>query len=444
MNISIPSNVERILNMLADKGFEAYIVGGCVRDSLMGITPHDYDITTNAMPYEIKEVFKDFKLIETGISHGTIAVICDGLPYEITTYRIDGKYNDNRHPEQVIFVSEIKKDLSRRDFTINAMAYNSKNGLIDAFDGKKDIDKKLISCVRDADKRFKEDALRILRALRFSSVLGFEIENKTAISIIENRELLKNISSERIRDELCKLIMGDNVFDVMTKYRDVFASIIPEFKPCFDFEQQTKHHCYTVYDHIVKSISVAPKDIEIRLCMLFHDIGKPECFNFGVEKGHFEGHQYPSAQKAESIMKRLKFDNDTIEKVTLLIKEHDNRYPAQRKAVRRYIAKYGYDFFNSQVAVRLADTMAQSMYVRDYKLKLINDTIALGEKINTENSCLSLKQLAVNGNDIMQVCNCNGKTVGIILNELLSLVVDENLINDREMLLRKAKEIIRK
>lgn len=441
MKINIPFDVEKILKELQDKGFEAYIVGGCVRDFLMGKIPHDFDVTTNAMPYEIKQVFKNYKVIETGIVHGTVTVIYNKHSYEITTYRIDGKYEDNRHPSQVIFVSEIEKDLSRRDFTLNAMAYNYKNGLVDFFNGLNDIEKKQIRCVGNPDNRFKEDALRILRALRFSSVLGFGIENNTSKSILNNKELLKNISCERIRDELCKLIMGDNVFEVMTKYRDVFSVFIPEFEPCFDFDQQTKHHCYTVYDHIIKSIQVAPKDLEIRLCMLFHDIGKPESFHSGVENGHFEGHQYPSAKKAENIMKRLKFDNDTIKNVTLLIKEHDNRYPAERKVVRRYIAKYGYDFFNKQIAVRLADTMAQSMYVRDYKLKLINDTLALGKKINKENSCLTLKQLAVDGNDIMQVCNCEGKVVGDILNQLLSMVIDEKLPNDRDILLKEAKKI---
>ncbi len=444
MNIIIPFYVQRILDMLTKSGFEAYIVGGCVRDSLMNIVPHDYDICTNAMPSETEEVFKDFRVIETGIEHGTVTVISEDIPVEITTYRVDGKYDDNRHPKQVLFVRNIKEDLSRRDFTVNAMAYNQQSGLIDFFDGRNDIQNKIIRCVGEPEVRFEEDALRILRALRFSSTLGFEIDNATGKAIFEKRELLKNISAERIRDESDKLIMGRNVFDVMTKYRDVFAVVIPEFVPCFDFDQKTKHHCYTVYDHIIKSVEVAPNEHDIKLAMLFHDIGKPQCFQGNVVTGHFKNHQIPSGDIAKKIMRRLKYDNATIENVSALIYEHDNRYPAERKSVRRYISKHGYEFSKNQLKVRLADTMAQSMYVREYKLKLINDTVNIGNEVISENTCLTLKELAVNGDDLIEINICNGKEIGRILNILLGLVVDEKIPNDKDILLQTADKLSKK
>ncbi len=440
--INIPQDVFNILNKLEQNGYQAYIVGGCVRDSLMGKKPYDIDIATSALPQEIKEVFSTEKIIETGIAHGTITLIYNNKQYEITTFRTDGEYKDNRHPDGVCFVKTIKEDLSRRDFTVNAIAYSQARGICDEFDGQKDIKDKVIRCVGEPNKRFNEDGLRILRALRFASTLGFEIEKNTSESIMLNRNLLINISAERISQELKKLIMGVDVFKIMTEYRDVIAVIIPELVPCFDFNQHTKHHSYSVYDHIIKSVEQAPQDLNIRLCMLFHDINKPQTFHSGVSKGHFKGHQIPSAETAVRIMKRLKLDNNTIKEVKDLIIEHDNRYPCEKKSVKKYISNNGYDFFKKQLMVRKADTLAQSMYKREEKLKTIEMTEILGDKIIKEGKALTLKALNINGNDLKPFCS--PKEIGKILNSLLSLVIDEKIENEKIILLDKAKKLIKK
>jgi tRNA nucleotidyltransferase (CCA-adding enzyme) len=445
MEFKINKSAEKAINILEEKGFKAYIVGGCVRDILMDKAPHDWDICTNAKPEQIISTFSDYKVIETGLKHGTVTVVINSVHLEITTFRVDGEYSDNRHPENVTFVSDLKDDLSRRDFTINAMAYSHKGGLNDFHGGKSDINNKIIRCVGDPDKRFNEDALRILRALRFSSQLSFEIEENTSISILKNKELLKNISVERIAVELNKLLMGDNVFNVLQKYRDVIAVIIPEFKKTFDFKQYTKHHCYTVYDHIIKSVELSPKDLKLRLTMFFHDIAKPQCFvKDNIDGGHFKGHQIPSAEMAHRILKRLKYDNATIYSVVSLIKEHDNRYPAEKKPVKRFLSKYDADFFENQIKIRRADTLAQSEYMREEKLKHLDDTLKTGREIIKENECFKISDLAVNGGDLIKAGIKEGKDIGETLKELLSMVISEKIKNDKEILLKKALEINKK
>lgn len=440
MNIIIPDYVNKILDKLITAGYNTYIVGGCVRDILMNKKPSDYDICTSALPLQIKEVFCDCKVIDTGIKHGTVTVVDDDNSFEITTFRTEEKYEDSRHPSAVEFVTDIKKDLARRDFTMNAMAYNNIDGLVDVFGGCEDIKSKIIRCVGDADKRFKEDALRILRALRFSSVTGFDIEKNTAKALLDNKALLLNISAERINSELDKIIMGDNVYKVMTKYRDIIAVIIPEFIPCFDFEQHTKHHCYTVYDHIIMSTQAVARNRILRLTMLFHDIGKPQSFNpTGVKK--FADHQIASAEIALKIMKRLKYDNATINMVNKLIIEHDNRYSCKESSVKKYISKFGYDFFLDQLRVRMADTLSQSLYKRDEKLQFIEDTLAMGKKVMTEQSCLSLNELAINGNDLIEIGITDGKQIGKILNTLLNSVIENKVNNTKKELLCYAEKL---
>lgn len=441
MYIELTQDIADILTRLESNGFEAYIVGGCVRDALMGKVPDDTDITTSALPSEIHQVFCDEKLIDTGIKHGTVTLIYNNKEYEITTFRTDGIYADNRHPESVSFVKDIKEDLARRDFTVNAMAYSPLRGLCDLFGGQADIKNKIIRCVGNPSVRFEEDGLRILRALRFSSVLGFEIEKETADSILSERNLLINISSERIQTELVKLIMGENVFEVMDKYREVIAVIIPELVPCFDYDQHTKHHCYDVYRHIIKSISQAPYDRTLRLCMLFHDINKPQSFNPLVRTGHFAGHEIPSAETAVKVMKRLRFDCNTIRDVRKLILEHDKRYPATEKAVKKYISKNGYDFFCNQLKVRKSDTLAQSMYKREEKLQEIELTRQIGEKVIVSSPVLSLSELAVDGNDMKLLCE--PEKIGKVLNFLLDAVIDEKVKNQKEELLKYAENIIK-
>jgi len=443
VKINIPNSALTALNLLKINGFDGYIVGGCVRDSLLKKIPQDWDICTNALPFEIIKTFSEFKVIETGLKHGTVTVIIEKAPLEITTFRVDGEYSDSRHPDEVSFVSNIKDDLSRRDFAVNAMAYSDKTGIIDYFGGRNDLENKQIKCVGEPDVRFKEDSLRILRAIRFSSTLGFEIEAETSNSIFKNKELLNNISVERIAVELNKLLLGVNVYKVLEKYRDIIAVFIPEMRATFDFEQHNKHHSLTVYNHIIKSVEAVPADLILRLAMLFHDIGKPQCFTLDTtDTGHFKGHQKPSAMMAEVILKRLKYDNDTIKLVTSLILEHDNRYPPNSHAVKRFMQKYDYDFLKLQTKVRRADCTAQSMYLRADKLKEIDDIEEVAKEIVKENECFKLENLAINGDDLIALGIPKGKEIGEVLSKILSLVIDAEIKNEKQVLMEKVKELI--
>lgn len=443
MKIKIDSNANIAVNSLCEKGFKAFAVGGCIRDCLLLKTPHDWDICTDAQPEDILRVFADYKVIETGIKHGTVCVIINSTPVEITTFRSDGDYCDNRHPSNVVFKSNIEDDLSRRDFTINALAYNENDGLVDCFNGIKDLDNKLIRCVGDADTRFKEDALRILRAVRFSSQLGFDIEDKTAQSIIKNKNLLLNISAERIREELLKLLMGDNVKNVLLKYRDVIGVIIPELIPCFNFNQHTKHHCFDVYEHIAVSVSNVPKKEILRMAMLLHDIGKPQCFRTDENGcGHFKGHPAVSAKLSDAILSRLKLSTADRQLIVSLIKEHDNRFLPQKKAVLRFLSHYDEQFLKDQIAIRRADTLSQSLYMRQEKLKLLTDTEKIVENISKEKSCFKLCDLKINGNDLLSQGFENGHIIGDTLRTILLKVIDGEIDNDRNTLLSYSQTIL--
>lgn len=442
MKIEIENSALTAIERLKTKGFEGYVVGGCVRDSIMKKVPHDWDICTNALPQEISAAFEDFRVIETGIKHGTVTVLIDGQAIEITSFRIDGEYSDSRHPSEVTFVADVREDLARRDFTVNAMAYSREAGLLDFFGGRTDIENKVIRCVGEPDLRFNEDALRILRALRFSSVLGFEIEKETSESIFRNKLLLNNISAERIASELNKLLLGDNVFAVLKKYREVLAVFIPEMRATFDFEQHNKHHCFTVYDHIIKSIEASPKDLTVRLTMLLHDIGKPQCFTLdSAGTGHFKGHPKPGAEMAETILRRLKYDSETIRSVKNLVFEHDNRFLPNKKLVKSFMQKYSFEFLKLQNDVRRADCTAQSMYLRAQKLDEIHGVEELAKEIVREGECFKLSDLAVNGSDMTKLGIPEGKEIGRILNALLELVINGEMANEKTLLTEKAKEL---
>ena len=311
-SVPLPAGVSRALTMLESAGFEAFIVGGCVRDALRGITPKDYDITTSALPEETKSVFRDWRVIETGIQHGTITVVMDGMPLEITTYRTEGTYSDNRHPDSVSFTASLREDVARRDFTMNAIAYSPTRGMIDHFGGAEDIRRGIIRCVGDPATRFREDALRMMRGIRFASVLGFAIEKNTAAAIHENKERIPTVSAERIRVELTKLLCGANVKNVLMDWWDVIGTVIPEILPMHGFDQKTPYHIYDVWEHTAVAVSNIPPDPHLRLCALLHDIGKPPSF-FTDEKGvgHFYGHPAVSARMTEEILARLKYDNAT-------------------------------------------------------------------------------------------------------------------------------------
>ncbi len=439
MNIILPSQVETVISALEKNGFEAYIVGGCVRDSIIKKTPPDWDITTNALPNEVLAVFKDFKTIQTGLKHGTITVVVDSMSLEITTFRVDGDYLDNRHPEKVKFCTTIKEDLNRRDFTMNSMAYNNRFGLIDPFGGKNDIENKIIRCVGNADLRFSEDALRILRALRFSSVLGFELEKSTCDSIHKNAHLLQNISKERVASELLKILCGDNVYDVLINYRDVFAIIIPQIEPMFDFEQHNKHHIFDVWEHTVVAIDFAKKDPIIRLSLLLHDIGKPSCFTKGDDGiGHFYGHANASVAISEDILNNLKFSNDIKSTVLTLVKYHDYHISPDKKTVKKRLAKLSEPMLRQLLEVKLADSLAQNPDFSNFKQNYFKIHSIIDDIIKSD-ECFKICDLAINGNDLIALGIPKGKKIGKILNQLLSDVIDGSLENNKKSLVDSVK-----
>jgi len=443
LNIVLPPQVKVAIELLEQNGFEAYVVGGCVRDSILGVCPPDWDITTSALPNEVLCVFNKFKTIETGIKHGTVIVIINDLPLEITTFRIDGDYLDNRHPENVKFCSNLREDLSRRDFTINAMAYNKSDGLIDAFDGIKDIKNNTIKCVGNPDLRFNEDALRILRALRFSSVLGFELEQSTDDSVLRNAYLLQNVSKERIATELLKLLCGKNVCNVLLKYRDVIAKIIPEIEPMFDFNQHNKHHIFDVWEHTVYAIGYADCDPIVRLTLLLHDIGKPHCFSMDEKGvGHFYGHGNISADIARTVLKSLKLSNEMSETVLTLVKYHDYPITSKEKIVKRRLLKFSVPIFVLLLKVKLADLLAHNPVYSDrgQEIEAIEKTM---NKIIANGECFKLCDLAVNGNDLIELGIPASKKIGEILNELLLCVIDGKLENNKTDLIEQSKKMIR-
>ena len=437
--IDIPEGALSVIGKLEAAGFNAYAVGGCVRDSLLGKEPKDWDICTSALPQQVLECFQDCRVIETGLKHGTVTIMIEGFPYEVTTFRIDGDYSDNRRPDSVEFTDTLKEDLSRRDFTINAMAYNPKSGIVDFFDGMADLKTGRIRCVGDPDKRFCEDALRIMRALRFAAVLGFSIEDGTAKAMHENRSLLANISVERISAELNKLIVGKNIPALLLKHVDIITEIIPELIPAIGFKQNTPYHCYDVFRHTLYSVESAPRDVHIRLTMLFHDIGKPSRYTEADGVGHFYGHAKVSADMAGSILKRLKYDNDTIETVTQLIIYHDAIFKPRRKQIKRWLNKIGEARFRQLVEVKKADAMAQALHVRDERVAAMNEALAVLDEILEKRLCFSLKDLAIDGRDLIAIGVPEGARIGAILNRLVLMVIDEEIENDKAALLDMAK-----
>lgn len=442
MNIVLPKNVKLIIDILNKNNFEAFIVGGCVRDSIIGLTPHDWDICTNAKPEEIKKCFANFNTFDTGIKHGTISIVIDGEVYEVTTYRIDGTYSDNRRPDSVTFTSDIAKDLARRDFTINAMAYNEQCGLIDPYCGRNDLSDKIIRCVGNPDFRFNEDALRIIRALRFASVYDFVIENETSKSICKNADLLKNIAVERISVEFNKLLCGNGAEEILNKYRDVIAVFIPEIKPMFDYNQHTKHHNRDLWRHTTYSVKSIDKMPLLRMSMLLHDIGKPKaCKRDEDGTSHFKGHPKYSAEMAETILRRLKYPTDFIETCVTLIKYHDVRFNGSKRQLRHVMSAIGDKNVELLLKIQRADIMAQSDYKHKEKLEKLNLACQVYREVLADKDCFTLKQLKINGNDIKNLGVTEGVKIGKILKMLLSLVIEDKLENKKSALLNKAEEI---
>lgn len=436
--IKIPNDVKTVMDVLTKNGYKAYVVGGCVRDSIMGRTPNDWDVTTNAAPEQIKALFSDFKTVDTGIKHGTILIVSGKTPVETTTFRLDGEYSDNRHPDNVTFTKNVCEDLSRRDFTINAMAYNETEGIIDPFDGRSDIENKIIRCVGDADTRFNEDALRIMRAVRFSSVLGFSIEENTAESIIKNENLLSGIACERITSELMKLLCGDNVFYVLSQFRSVIGVFIPELKLEFDFRQYGKKHGYDVWMHTVHTVNNIENDPILRLTMLLHDTGKIATHAID-ENGNstFKNHAAMGGVIAENILKRLKFSKEYINTVSFLVSIHDKEVPETKAEVKEYIRDLGEENFIRLMKIRRADKSGLAKGFRDITDKLLFAYSTFDEIMNN-NEPYSLSQLAVNGNDIKKYVPAND--IGDTLKYLLETVIENPEKNNRQTLIELVKK----
>lgn len=439
--IKIPAEANELIHTLQKNGHSAYVVGGCVRDSILGRVPNDWDICTSATPEEMLQIFKDQKIIKTGLQHGTVTVVINGKGFEITTYRIDGIYSDNRRPDTVEFTDKLIEDLRRRDFTINAMAYNDYEGLIDPFNGLEDLKYKKIRCVGSAKDRFEEDALRILRAIRFSSQLDFVSMPDTDWEIHRQYKRLENISIERINSEFCKIAVCDNFCVQFLLYQDVFSLFIPELKDIIGFEQNNPWHVYDVFDHTVHALEHCESDdLIVNLAVFFHDFGKPRSYQDG-EDGvrHFYGHAKASSELTDSIMKRLKFDNDTREKVTQLVSYHDATLVASKANVKKWLNKLGEEQFRRLLEVKKADNMAQNPdYIQDRLEELAKIKVLIDEVI-TENECFSLKDLAVNGKDLIDIGYKPGKKLGSTLNALLAYVIADDAKNEKAILLELAE-----
>ncbi len=444
MTLAVSDGAKAIIERLHQSGFEAYIVGGAVRDLVMGKTPHDYDITTSAKPAEIKSVFK--KTIDTGIAHGTVTVVENGVGYEVTTYRIENGYADSRHPDSIDFITDIKEDLMRRDFTINAMCYNDTNGILDYHRGQEDIKARLIRTVGNPERRFKEDALRMLRAVRFAAVLGFEIEAETAAAIKKCAALILKVSSERVLGELNKILLSDNPIYI-GKLRDLglMHYILPELDVCFDTPQRNKYHIYDVGNHILHATAETKRDLILRWAALLHDIGKPVCMSTDANGIiHFYGHHKESAALAANVLRRLRMDNDSQKDILALIENHDVRIEPTPPAVKRMLAKVGDSLFLKLLSLQISDNRAKNEKYLSDKLARIESVRKVYENVVAEGQPYMLSDLVVNGRDLIKLGFKAGREIGDTLKILLGEVLISPELNTREYLLKRAKDIRRK
>ena len=442
--MNIPQGPNEILNRLTAAGFQAYAVGGCVRDSLLGTVPGDWDICTSALPEETEACFSDLRVVETGLKHGTVTVIFQGVPYEITTFRSDGNYFDHRRPQQVNFVRTLKEDLLRRDFTINAMAVGLDGEIQDPFGGRQDLTDGIIRCVGDPDTRFTEDALRILRGLRFASRLGFSIAPETAAAMERNKNLLSYVSGERIYKELTGILIGTYAQSVLEQYGGVLAAVLPEIQPSMGFLQHNPFHNRDVWQHTLEALGKSRPDPIVRWALLLHDLGKPDCFTLddrGI--GHFYGHPQRSMELAEQILDRFHGDKKTRDTICLLVRDHDREAPATIKNARRWIARYGRDNVRLLLEVKRCDCLAHvdTPKTRARYNNLMEMTRLIQECLETE-QCFSVRDLPVKGGDVMALGVPAGPQVGRILEGLLDDVLDGVCPPEREALLERLKQVI--
>lgn len=467
--MKLPPEVSRILGKLAEHGYEAYVVGGCVRDALLGREPEDWDITTSAKPVQVKKIFS--RTVDTGLQHGTVTVLVHGRGYEVTTYRVDGEYEDGRHPKEVAFTTSLRMDLERRDFTINAMAYNEKDGLVDEFDGIGDLERGIIRCVGDAGQRFDEDALRMLRAVRFSGQLGFRIEKGTRLAIAGRVSSLSKISAERIRVEIVKLLVSDGAAQLMMAYELGMTGIfMPEFDDMMECDQHNHHHIYTVGEHSIHGVeqinrffahdtAVQVSDYARRklysICdmldkkqhmilvtaMLLHDVAKPEMMVIDEEGvGHFTGHPERGAEAAGKIMRRLTFDNVSVDTAVRLIRYHDYRMEPTARAVRRAASRIGKDIVWMEFLMQYCDVLSQNPETFAEKLERLDEAMQIYEEVEAAGQPLCVRELAVNGRDLIAAGIEPGPELGRILQQLLEIVLQEPGKNTREELLEYVKK----
>lgn len=441
--MDIPAPVRQILQRLRDRGYEAYAVGGCVRDTLLGRIPGDWDICTSALPQETEACFSDLRVIETGLKHGTVTVLLAGAPYEITTFRRDGDYLDHRRPEQVAFVSSLEEDLRRRDFTINAMALGLNGEVIDLFGGREDLDRRVIRCVGDPEQRFREDALRILRGLRFASQLEFTLEPDTAAAMERCKDLLALVSGERIYAEMTKLLVGPGAASVLERYGTILAGAFPELLPAMGFLQRHPCHNRDVWGHTVEALGYSAPEPVIRWALLLHDLGKPDCFTLDEKgTGHFYGHPRRSEEITRDILGRLHPDKNTAEAICTLVLHHDDGALVERRAVRRWIGRYGPELLEQLLEVKRADALAHADLPRTrQRYGAVLAFRDLTKQVLAEEACFTVKDLAVSGKDLLAAGVQPGPEVGRLLSLLLEDVLEDRCDNRREALLERLKDL---
>ncbi len=441
MEIYVPENIEKIINALEEKGYEAYIVGGCVRDGILGKEPNDYDVTTSALPEQVKECLDGYHIIDTGIKHGTVTVVADDDYVEVTTFRIDGEYKDHRRPDSVEFSSQIADDLSRRDFTINAMAYNPQKGLVDKFDGQRDLFRQRIKCVGNPETRFEEDALRIMRALRFASQLNYEIDKSTSEAIHRKKYLLTEVSGERVSKELNGILTGSGAGSILSEYSDVINVIIPEIRNCIGFEQHSRYHIYDVWTHTAVAVEHSVKNLDVRLALMLHDVAKPDCCVFDDEgNGHFPNHEKASAEIAEQILRRLRYPNETIKCVCELIKFHYVTPVDDKIVVKRLLSAIGPQYFFKLTEVMKGDSRAKQSFCFE-RVQILENMEKKANEIIDAKECISVSQLDINGVDISDM-GVQGKNIGEILDLLLIMVIEGKTDNVKNELKRAVVNII--
>ena len=428
----LPETIVRILNALEGAGYAAYVVGGCVRDACLGLTPHDYDLCTSALPEQTEEVFRDYRLVLAGKKHGTVGVVTEDGVVEITTFRTEGEYRDNRHPDWVAFVPDVEQDLARRDFTVNAMAYSPIRGYADPFGGREDLKNGILRAVGDPAKRFQEDSLRILRGLRFAARFALTMEPATRQAMEQEKHRMESLARERVFEELSKLLVSVTDARELVDYGPILAAVIPELEPMIGFDQRSPHHAYDIFTHTAHVVTGVSADLDRRWAALLHDVGKVPTFTQdSTGRGHFYGHAQASAEMADAILLRLKAPTDLRKKVVFLIDRHMTKLEPDRKLLRRRLSQYGWESVADLLALQRADFTSKGVREKGPDFSRIDDLLT---ELHREDACLSLKDLAVKGNDLTAL-GFSGKAIGQALNDLLEQVLEENLPNEKEALL---------